>query len=192
MIAKRNPVFSDGKSRNARYYVADNFLQAWLAAAKPAREAARMKPLERTLELARPRVEGVEGFAFEKLIRKLHEECSRKGKGDFDLSSLQMGYWNRPRDANRGIEIDLVALDDANKRIRFGSCKRSPAAHTNASLERFEQHVSDFLAARDHAHLQSWTREMFLFSPLFTDDDRTHFARKGYVARDLNDYAGLF
>jgi hypothetical protein len=44
MVSKLNPVFSDGKNRNARYYIADNFLQAWLTVAKPAREAARLKP----------------------------------------------------------------------------------------------------------------------------------------------------
>ena len=192
MIVKLNPVFSDGKSRNARYYIADNFLQAWLSVAKPAREAARMKSLERTLELARPRLESLEGFAFEKLVRKLHEECSRKGKGDFELSSLQMGFWNRPKDASRSIEIDLVALDETNQRIRFGSCKRSADAHTNESLARFEQHVTDFLAGKDHRYLQAWTKEMFLFSPVFTDGDRNHFAGKGYVARDLNYYAGHF
>ncbi|NRO97319.1 AAA family ATPase [Paraburkholderia sp. NMBU_R16] len=192
MIVKLNPVFSDGKSRNARYYIADNFLQAWLAVAKPAREAARMKPLPRTLELARPRLATIEGYAFEKLIRKLHEESSRKGKGDFDLSSLQMGYWNRPKDATRSIEIDLVALDEAGKRVRFGSCKRSAAAHTSESLMGFEQHVADFLAARDHRHLQGWTREMFVFSTSFSNSERKHLSDKGYVARDLNDYAALF
>ena len=192
MIIKLNPVFSDGKSRNARYYIADNFLQAWLSVAKPAREAARMKPLERTLNLARPRLESVEGFAFEKLIRKLHEECSRKGKSDFDLSSLQLGFWNRPKDASRSIEIDVVALDEANKRVRFGSCKRSADAHTNESLASFEQHVADFLAAKDHRYMQAWTKEMFLFSPVFTNGDRKHFAGKSYAARDLNDYATLF
>lgn len=192
MIAKLNPVFSDGKSRNARYYIADNFLQAWLAVAKPAREAARMKPLSKTLELARPRLTVVEGFAFEKLIRKLHQECSRKGRGDFELSSMQLGYWNRPKDASRSIEIDLVALDEPNKRVRFGSCKRSAEAHTSESLAGFERHVHGFLAARDHRHLADWRKEMVLFSPTFTQDDRKHFAGKGYSAKDLNDYAALF
>ena len=192
MISKLNPVFSDGKSRNARYYVADNFLQAWLAVAKPAREAARMKPIEKALDLARPRLMGVEGFAFEKLIRKLHQECSRKGKGDFDLSSMQLGYWNRSRDANRNVEIDVVALDEPNKRVRFGSCKRSADAHTNESLTGFGMHVDGFLAAKDHRHLQGWTKEMVLFSPIFTPGDRKHFVGKGYVAMDLNDYSALF
>lgn len=192
MISKLNPVFSDGKSRNARYYIADNFLQAWLAVAKPAREAARMKPMEKTLELARPRLMSVEGFAFEKLIRKLHQECSRKGKGDFELSSMQLGYWNRPKEASRNVEIDVVALDETNKRVRFGSCKRSSEAHTNASVAEFERHVEGFFSARQHRHMQDWTKEMVLFSPTFTQGDRKHFTAKGYVARDLNDYAALF
>lgn len=192
MISKLNPVFSDGKSRNARYYIADNFLQAWLAVAKPAREAARLKPLEKTLELARPRLTSVEGFAFEKLIRKLHQECSRKGKGDFDLSSVQLGYWNRPKDASRSVEIDVVALDVPNKRVRFGSCKRSADAHTNESLGGFKRHVEGFLATKDHRHMQGWTKEMVLFSPTFTQGDRAHFLGKSYLAKDLNDYASLF
>lgn len=192
MISKLNPVFSDGKSRNARYYIADNFLQAWLAVAKPAREAARMKPMEKTLELARPRLTTLEGFAFEKLIRKLHQECSRKGKGDFELSSMQLGYWNRPKDASRSIEIDVVALDETNKRVRFGSCKRAAVAHTNASVAEFEKHVEGFFAAKQHRHLLEWNKEMVLFSPTFTPEDRKHFTAKGYVTRDLNDYAALF
>jgi AAA+ ATPase superfamily predicted ATPase len=192
MIVKLNPVFSEGKSRNARYYIADNFLQTWLAVAKPAREAARMKPLNRTLDLAKPRLESVEGFAFERLIRKLHQECSRKGRGDFDLSSLQLGYWNRPKDISRSIEIDLVALDESSRCVRFGSCKRATAAHTNESLARFEQHVADFLAAKDHRRIQDWSRELFLFSPLFSEGDRKHFNGKGYVARDLTDFAAYF
>ena len=192
MISKLNPVFSDGKSRNARYYIADNFLQAWLAVAKPAREAARMKPVDKTLELARPRLMGLEGFAFEKLVRQLHQECSRKGKGDFDLSSMQLGYWNRSQDVSRSIEIDLVALDESDKRVRFGSCKRSANAHTNASTADFNRHVQGFLSAREHRHLQDWTHELVLFSPIFSEGDHNHFSKKGYVAKDLNDYAALF
>lgn len=192
MISKLNPVFSDGKSRNARYYIADNFLQAWLAVAKPAREAARMKPINKALDLARPRLMGLEGFAFEKLIRKLHQECSRKGKGDFELSSMQLGYWNRPKDVSRSIEIDVVALDEPNKRVRFGSCKRSADAHDNASLADFEKHVDGFLAVKQHKAMVRWEKEMVVFSPSFTQGDRKHFESKGYIARDLHDYASWF
>jgi len=189
MVDKLQPVFSDSKSRNARYYIADNFLQAWLAVAKPAREEARLKPLDKVIAPALRRLETLEGFAFEKLIRSLHLEASRKGKGDFELSGLQLGYWNRPRDVSKAIEIDLVALDEPDKRVRFGCCKRSSAAH---DLPVFEQHVQRFLQTSGHRHLAGWTQEMVLFSPSFSQQERALYEGKGYVTRDLNDYARMF
>lgn len=190
MVDRLQPVFSDSKSRNARYYIADNFLQAWLAVAKPAREAARMRPLEKALGMAIPRLETLEGVSFEKLIRHLHVEMSRKGLGDFELSSLQLGYWNRPRDISNSIEIDLVALDEPNKRIRFGACKRDESAHDGAALAKFERHVGSFLQAREHRRLTGWTRERVLFSPQFTAENRAALQGRGYACRDLLDYAG--
>jgi len=189
MVDKLQPVFSDSKSRNARYYIADNFLQAWLGVAKPAREEARLKPLDKAIAPALRRLETLEGFAFEKLIRALHLETSRKGKGDFELSRLQLGYWNRPRDVSKAIEIDLVALDEPNRRVRFGSCKRSSDAHDVAV---FEQHVNRFLQAKGHQHLAAWDREMVLFSPLFSQRERTSYQRNGCLTRDLMDYADMF
>lgn len=164
-----------------------------MAVAKPAREAARLKPLEMTLNLARARLMRLEGFAFEKLIQKLHLECSRKGKGDFEPSSLQLGYWNRPKGSSRSVEIDLVALDDSNKRIRFGYCKRSANAHTSDAIAGFENHVANFFKAKEHQYLQDWSKEMVLFTPSFTHEETVRLAGKGFVTKDLNDYyAGLF
>ena len=40
--------------------------------------------------------------------------------------------------------------------------------------------------------MQDWTKEIVILSPTFTQGDRKHFRAKGYVARDLNDYAALF
>jgi AAA+ ATPase superfamily predicted ATPase len=191
MVDKLQPVFSDRKSRNARYYISDNFLKAWLAVAKPAREAARLKPIEKALTPALRRLEMLEGFAFEKLIRHLHIEMSRKGRGDFELSELRLGYWNRPRDAANAIEIDLVALDEPNKRIRFGSCKRTASAHDGMALAKFEKHIEAFLLPREHRQLQGWQREKVLFAPEFSDDERAALTQRGYVCRDLYDYSKL-
>jgi hypothetical protein len=70
MVDKLQPVFSGNKSRNARYYVADNFLQAWLSVAKPAREAARLKPIDKAIAPALRRLEILEGYAFENWCAK--------------------------------------------------------------------------------------------------------------------------
>jgi len=74
---------------------------------------------------------------------------SRKGKGDFELSELRLGYWNRPRDAANAIEIDLVALDEPNKRIRFGSCKRTASAH-DGTRWRSRKAYRGVFAPREH------------------------------------------
>lgn len=191
MVDKLHPVFSGSNSRNARYYIADNFLKAWLAVAKPAREAARLKPVEKVLEPALRRLEILEGFAFEKLVRNLHVETSRKGKSDFELSSLQLGYWNRPRDVAKSIEIDLVALDEVNRRVRFGSCKRRASSHSHSALAGFERSVEGFLQSGQHRRLQGWQREKILFAPEFGPAQRAALASQGFQCRDLTDYARM-
>jgi len=40
--------------------------------------------------------------------------------------------------------------------------------------------------------MKDWTQERVLFSPTFTQGDRIHLQSKGFMARDLNDYAALF
>jgi AAA+ ATPase superfamily predicted ATPase len=191
MVDKQHPVFSDDKNRNARYYITDNFLKAWLSVAKPAREAARLKPIGKAIEPALRRLETLEGFAFEKLIRNIHIEMSRKGKGDFELSSLQLGFWNRPRDSANSIELDLVAIDESNKRIRFGSCKRNELSHNGEALKKFEQHIASFLKSPQHKRLEGWTIEKALFSPHLASEARIALSAKGYTCKDLTDYAGL-
>jgi len=191
MVDKLQPVFSDAKSRNARYYIADNFLRAWLSVAKPARDAARMRPVEKALAAALPRLQTLEGASFEKLIRGLHVEMSRKGLGDFELSEMKLGYWNRPRNLARSIEIDVVALDEPNRRVRFGSCKRSESAHDPTALARFEGHIADFLQVKEHRHLAGWHQERVLFSPRFSTGARASLSAKGFRCLDLGDYAAL-
>lgn len=192
MVDKLQPIFADSKSRNARYYIADNFLQAWLSVAKPARETARLKPMHKAIALAVPRLQVLEGFAFEKLIRRLHVECSQKDKGDFELTRLSLGYWNRLKTADQSIEIDLIALDESNQKIRFGACKRSASAHDDKELAKFERHIHGFLTAKEYQHLQGWTHEKVLFAPVFSDTSKKVFAGKGFRSLDLQDFAKLF
>jgi len=192
MIDRRHPVFSDSRSRNARYYVTDNFLQAWIAVVRPARDAARMQLRERVLEKAKPRSDTLEGFAFEKLIRQLHVECSRKGKGDFPITSIEVGFWNRARSIDRLVEIDVVALNSEDKRVRFGSCKRSASAHDNGALTAFENHITGFMSTVEGRKLAGWKVEKVLFSPTFSKKETSGLEKVGYRCLDLNAYAQLF
>ncbi len=91
----------------------------------------------------------------------------------------------------RQAEIDLVALDESSKRVRFGSCKRNESSHNGESLNKFEQHVAAFLKSAQHKKLAGWTIEKALFSPKFASNSRVALSNRGYTCRDLTDYAAL-
>nr|WP_318237066.1 DUF234 domain-containing protein [Cupriavidus sp. CV2] len=191
MVDKRHPVFSHSESRNARYSITDNFLQAWLSVVKPARDASRMRPLSKAIDLTLPRLYGHEGYAFEKLVRQLHVECSRKGVGDFSLTSIELGYWNRPRDEQNAIEIDVVALDEDTHCIRFGSCKRNASKHTRSSLAEFERHIERFMLTKEGRRVKGWSLTKALFSPAFSAEEDRALTAAGYQCLDLPAYARM-
>ena len=191
MVDKQLPIFSESNSRNARYYITDNFLQGWLSVAKPARDLSRIKPVEKAIETVMPAFRTHEGHTFEKLIRHLISECSRKGLGDFPLTEMNTGYWNRPRDVARSIEIDVVALNAEAKTVRFGSCKRTASKHDGASLASFDKHIEAFMGTKEGKRLRGWTVQKYCYSPVFTAEERATLTAKGYGSMDLLDYANL-
>lgn len=141
LIEKKLPIFAGDKARRSRYYLADNFLVAWLAALANPVAALTFSPVERLLDMADGALENVEGNAFEKLVAQAYEERSRKGVGDFALTSRIQGYWDRS-----DTEIDLVALNDDERRIRFGDCKRS-SERLVRNAQTFIGHTRRFLEA---------------------------------------------
>jgi AAA+ ATPase superfamily predicted ATPase len=182
MVEKRQPIFAKPSGRKARYAITDNFLISWLGALKANVEAARIMPLEKPLRQADERLVELEGFAFEKMIRGLTVECSRKGVGDFTLSQMVNGYWN-----SADIEIDLIAINEDERVIRFGSCKRNAAKHFD-DLANFDGHIGRFMKTREGRPFADWRIEHALYSPLFATEQRASLADKGYLCRDLLDF----
>jgi AAA+ ATPase superfamily predicted ATPase len=179
LIEKRLPVFAKPKARAGRYYVADNFLAAWLAALASNVSALAFSPVDLLLEKTLVRLNAVEGHSFEKLVAQLYEERSRKNLGDFQLSSRISGYWD-----SANTEIDLVALDEPANRIRFGSCKRSDAALLGDAAN-FEGHVRRFL---DHyPRYKTWKVERAAFSPAIGAGTRKALEGSGLIVQDLAD-----
>lgn len=186
MVERLQPIFAVEKQRNARYVIADNFLSAWLSAIQRNVRLARIRPIDEAVAKADSAMQTHEGFAFEKLIRQIMQECSRKGVGDFPLTELVSGYWNKPD--GRDIEIDLVAIDANDRRIRFGSCKRNASAHDAAALKSFAEHVDRFLQMKTGAPYRSWRIERALYAPAFGERERQFLSSKGYVCVDLADF----
>ncbi len=179
MIEKRLPVFAKPSARRARYYIRDNFLRAWLGCLLSPTAAINFRPEESLVVQADDRLREAEGFGLERLVGALYEERSRKGMDGFALTDRIHGYWDRG-----DTEIDLVARNEDDGVIRFGSCKRS-AARLVGDLASLDAHVERFLEA--HPTYREWTLEKVAVAPVIDDVVRTEIVRRGAIPQDLRD-----
>lgn len=179
LIQKKLPVFARPEAKRNRYYIADNFLRAWLAALANPVSAVAFRPVEQLVKEADARLADVEGGALENLVAHLYEERSRKGIGDFPLTERIQGYWD-----SGDTEIDLVAVNETGKSLRFGSCKRAPAKLLS-DINNFKGHVQRFLQAMPR--FQSWKIQYVGIAPLLDRNQRKILARHDVIAQDLRD-----
>ena len=186
MVEKLQPVFAAGNSRKARYSITDNFLMAWLRAIERNVRLSRVRPIDTPLSRADKMLFEHEGYTLEKMVKLLTEEASRKGVGDFLLTDLVLGYWNKPDGSD--IEIDLVALNEEDEIIRFGSCKRSQSGHSNESLGKFNKHIERFFHSKEGMRLSGWRIETALYATEFSPENRVRLETAGYICHDLRDF----
>lgn len=184
LIERKLPVFADQKARWGRYYVTDNFLSAWLAAIASRVSARSFRPVAQLVEEAGRAMDGVEGAGLEKLVGQLYDERSRLQLGDFPLTSRIRGFWDRKQ-----TEIDLVAVNETERRIRFGSCKRS-SAKLLRDVSNFKEHVDRFL--NEHRTYTDWSIDYVGISVRLSDDERAVLTRHDIIPQSLDDLtAGL-
>lgn len=179
MVERKLPIFAPAKARSGRYYIRDNFLRAWLSALQRSVAAMAFRPLEESISQADERLATVEGFGLEALAGQLYEERSRLGLGEFPLSERVRGYWDRG-----GVEIDLVALDEPGRRIRFGTCRRNPEKLA-ASLTGLQAGAETFLNA--HGRLRGWQTEFVAIAPSIPNEIRSQLQNSDVLPQDLKD-----
>jgi hypothetical protein len=179
MIELLQPVFARPSARSGRYYLKDNFLMSWLSALAIPTAVAKFEPIEDQVAKADEQLMRVEGRGLEHLVRVLYAERSRGGIGDFRLTRAVEGYWDR-----RDTEIDLVAVHEADRRIRFGTCKRHPERLVK-DLTRFEGHVARFLESRHE--VRDWEISRVAITVQHTDESRKACERVRCLPQDLRD-----
>ena len=179
LIERRLPVFAKPDARRSRYYLTDNFLRSWLAALASPVSAVAFRPLNQLVEEADQRLQDVEGTSFEKLCGQLYEERSRRGLGDFPLTRRIQGYWDKA-----DTEIDLVAVNEQDQVIRFGSCKRS-ASKLLSDTTNLQSHVARFLKAVPQ--YGTWQIQYAGLSPTLTIEQREKLQQRGIIPQDIND-----
>lgn len=179
LIERKLPVFAKPEAKRSRYYVTDNFLRSWLAALANPVAAVSFRPLDDLVAEADQRLADAEGGSLEKLAGQLYEERSRKGLGDFPITHRIQGYWDKA-----GNEIDLVAVNESTKSIRFGSCKRSPH-RLLSDVNNFKQHVDRFL--QNMPKYEGWTKQYVGISSELTTEQRSILSGHDIIPQDLND-----
>jgi hypothetical protein len=179
MIERLQPVFARPTERNGRFYLQDNFLRSWLAALAMPTASVNFRPLDALVDEADRRLAEAEGHGLEKLVATLYEERSRKGIGDFALTSRIRGFWDR-----QGTELDMVALDETTRVLRMGTCKRSEAKLVS-DLPAFDGHIERFLGTMPR--FKGWRVEKVAIGPRLGRASREAARVRGYIAQDLVD-----
>jgi hypothetical protein len=179
MIEQRQPVFAKTSARNGRYYIADNFLRAWLAALATPAASVHFRPLSELVGDADRRLADTEGYGLEKLAGTLYEERSRKGLDGFRLTARMRGYWDRG-----DTELDLVALNEDDRIVRLGTCKRA-AERLAPDYARFDEHVTRFLGRV--SAVSGWRVEKVAIATQHSLESRRAAERAGYIPQDIEE-----
>ena len=179
MIERLQPIFARPTQKNGRFYIRDNFLRSWLAALAMPAASVNFRPVDALVEEADRRLAEAEGHGLERLVATLYEERSRKGREGFALTSRIHGFWDR-----QGTELDLVALDEASKVLRLGTCKRNEAKLVQ-DLSAFDGHVARFLAAMPR--FAQWRVEKVAIAPRLGSAARRAARSHGFIPEDLVD-----
>lgn len=184
IIERKLPIFAPTKARKGRYYIADNFLRSWLGALSSPVAAMNFSPLRGLIEQAKQKLQKLEGHGLEKLVALIYEERSRKGLPGFSLSRRIEGFWDRS-----DIEIDLIAINESEQKIRFGSCKRSGDKVVEA-ISSLKQCSQKFL--RKFPKYKNWNIEYAVIAPKISAEIRPLIAKQNVIPEDFSDlFKGL-
>lgn len=113
IIKKHTPMFSKAESRNVRYEIEDNFLRFWFRFFYKYVRYIEAGALEKLQEVITRDYPTFSGRALEEYFR-----CKFRESGEFTALG---GYWNRKGED----EIDLIALDEVEKKAVIAEIKRN-------------------------------------------------------------------
>ena len=115
IIARRRPYLAGEKSKNVAYSISDNFLNFWFRFIYRYRSAVEVGNLEWITEKVMADYETYSGLVLERYFRQVYAEMGRY--------NLVTNYWKKNDGKD---EIDLIAVNEADKELVLGEIKRNP------------------------------------------------------------------
>lgn len=122
-IEKRTPVTEKNpeRSRKGLYFIADNFIRFWFRYVYPYRGELELDNMQIVLDaIYKDFIEKFVAFAYEDICKEIFIDICGQGKIPFVPSRIG-SYWLNDYDGDT--EIDVMAVDNQNKRIFAGECK---------------------------------------------------------------------
>lgn len=122
-VEKRTPVTEKNpeKSRKGLYFIADNFIRFWFRYVYPYKGELELDNMQIVLEEMKKDFETkFVAFAYEDICKDIFANLCKRGAIDFVPSRIG-AYWLN--DYVGDTEIDVMAVDNQNKRIFAGVCK---------------------------------------------------------------------
>lgn len=142
IVRRVRPYLSGEQSRNVRYYLDDNFLGFWFRFIYKYRSAVEIGNMDYVREKINADYETYSGFVLEKWFRQAYSET-----GEYNIVT---NYWKKGSGGAPGEdqEIDIVAVNEADRVIVVGECKRNP--------DKIKMNVLQEKATGILAHHKGW------------------------------------
>ena len=115
IIARRRPYLAGDKSKNVEYSISDNFLNFWFRFIYRYRSAVEVGNLEWITGKVMADYESYSGLVLERYFRQSYAECGKY--------NIVTNYWKKKDGKD---EIDLIAVNEADKELVLGEIKRNP------------------------------------------------------------------
>ncbi len=129
IIKRHRPFGAKEGSRSIKYNIEDNFLNFWFRFLYKYRSAVEIGNLDYIRDIVERDYETYSGIFLEKYFRTVMMESK-------EFSDIQ-GYWN----AKSENEIDIVAINEVEKRLVFCEVKRNPRRISLKKLEHKSQDI---------------------------------------------------
>ena len=137
LISKNRPMFSKPNAQGIKWSIDDNFLRFWFRFIENNRSMIELDKYDLLREYLDKHYDLFSGFALERYFRELAGEQPR---------TTQVGNWWDNKGEN---EIDLIALEELDKRALIAEVKRNPRKYSGTVLREKAKHVLPYLKGYD-------------------------------------------
>lgn len=138
IVYRYRPYLASENSRNVKYGIKDNFLNFWFRFIYKYRSAVEIGNLSYVREKVEADYSTFSGWILERYFRQMYRETG--------LYNLVTNYWEK--DGNN--EIDLIAVNEADREIVIGEVKRNPQ---RIDLRGLEEKSHNILIKRKGWHI---------------------------------------